>query len=506
MLDASPDQGPQKESHEIREKTREERAVADRLLDYYSKQSLRYYLQHVVIASEPEPMPFGQCAEPWQRDILRAKIPAVEYVAGLNPTYYDTASDVGGPLRFMTILPRGHDKSSLEGRLASWLLIASKKYVPAYIVAADRDQGELILQAMEAEARLNPWLYRQLTFTRGRVDGPTGFVEVLPADAGSAYGLRGRFYIFDEWTHWKNEKMSTAVLSGSEKVPGTVVVILSNAGLKGSWQDHQRQLAKDDSDWVVFEREGQLASWMSAARVQKMGLRLPPSERRRVLWNQWIDAASESGYLLPHEVDTCAGLGAAMRLMFRIRREPGVSNYVAAIDYGASKDRTVCVVLHQMRDGTMVVDRMDVFQGTPTNRVPITRVEDWVADVRKNFDPRLWVVDPSQMEGTIQMMEKQSMNVKRFTGRGGADNMAMACHLQTLINQKKLVWYPKCGYQKVMNKANREEEQDLTSEFKQLVVKKMSYGWRFDHESGHHDDRAVAVGMAAHGAIEYTQG
>lgn len=500
-MDEPHNQGAEQDSGEIIDR---KVAVADRLLSHYCTKSLRYYLQHVVIACEPKPRPFGAVAEPWQRELLKYKIPAIEYVAGLNPSYYDIPTNTGGPLTFLTVLPRGHDKSSLEGRLASWLLIASKKYIPAYIVATDKDQGKLILAAMRAEAELNPWLYDQLTFTDKRVDGPCGFVEVLPADAGSAYGLRGRFYIFDEWTHWKNELMSNAVMSGSEKVPGRVLVILSNAGVKGSWQHTQKLLFERDSDCKVFERQGQLASWMNADRVRKMGEKLPPAERRRVLHNEWIDAATESGYLLPHEIDACASLGHMMGLQYRIRRDPGVSNYVAAIDYGASKDRTVCVVLHQTKDGSFVVDRMDVFQGSTTSRVPIAKVEEWVMDVHKGFAPRAYVVDPSQMEGTIQLMTAKSMNVIRFTGRSGADNMAMAILLQSLIVKQRLLWYNKCGYQKVTNKAKREEEQDLTWELKQLVVKRMSYGWRFDHESGHHDDKAVAVGMAALTAVEYT--
>lgn len=502
------DQGRQRETEEnFRKKNADERAVADRLLAHYSRESLRYYLQHVMIASEPEAGPFGQIAEKWQRDLLRAKIPAIEFVAGLNPSYFDVYNpdaETNKPLSFMTILPRGHDKSSLEGRLTSWLLIASKKYVPAYIVASDRDQGRLILQAMEHEARLNPWLYKQLTFTKDRVDGPTGFVEVLPADAGSAYGLRGRFYIFDEWTHWKNEAMSTAVLSGSEKVPGTVVVILSNAGLLGSWQHNQRLVAETDRDWVLFDKPGQLASWMSAARVAKKARLLPPMEARRVYGNKWIDPASESGYLLPPEIDGCVALSNALGLMMRMRREPGVSNYVAACDYGARKDRTVCVVVHMAKDGTVVVDRMDVFQGSPAAPVHPGVVATWCAEVNAAFGPRVFVIDPHELEGTIMDLERSGYRVKRFTGRGGQDNMEMAVHLRSLIVNQKLLWYPRAGWQKVVNKVtNREEEQDFTSELRGLVVVKKQYGWRFDHESNAHDDKAVAVGMAALAAVEF---
>jgi len=484
-------------------------SAVDRILSHYSRESLSYYLQHIVIASEPDPQPFGKCAEWWQRAILKPKIPAFEFLAGLPQAcdYWRDGREWNNPLSFMTILPRGHDKSSLEARLASWAITASRKFCPAYIVAADLDQGKLILQAMEAEARLNPWLYDQLKFTRKVVYGPSGFVEVLPADSASAYGLRGRLYIFDEWTHWKNETMSTAVLSGSEKIPGSLTVILSNAGLLRSWQhDFYTKIQHDPdlkSDWVLFEREGKLASWMSEQRIRAKAKLLPPGEAKRLYGNKWIDPATENDYLFRHEVEVCESLGASMGLLYRLIREPGVTNYIAAIDYGARKDRTVLVIGHYMRDGTFVVDRMEVWQGTPNNPVKITRVNEWIAEVRKSFQPRVWVVDPSQMEGTIQGMEAQGLNVRRFTGRGGADNAQMATHLRSLIVTQRLAWYRGAGNLRVKDVAQREYVETFTDELCGLVVKRMNYGWRFDHERNAHDDRSVGVGMAAIGGLDF---
>jgi len=191
-------------------------------------------------------------------------------------------------------------------------------------------------------------------------------------------------------------------------------------------------------------------------------------------------------------------------LMYKLRREPGISNYVAACDYGARKDRTVCVVVHMTKDGTVVVDRMDVFQGTPAAPVHPGQVAHWCADVRAGFSPRLYVIDPKELEGTIQDMERSGYRVARFTGRGGQDNMNMAIHLRSLIVNQKLVWYDRCGWQKVIDPVtNRERVEDFTSELKGLVVVKKQYGWRFDHKSNAHDDKAVAVGMAALHAVEF---
>jgi hypothetical protein len=193
-----------------------------------------------------------------------------------------------------------------------------------------------------------------------------------------------------------------------------------------------------------------------------------------------------------------------MRLMYRLRREPGISNYVAACDYGARKDRTVCVVGHMGLDGTVIVDRMDVFQGSEGAPIHPGTVAQWCMEVNKNFQPRLFVIDPHELEGTILDLERAGLRIERFTGRGGQDNMRMAIHLRALIVNQKLLWYDNAGYQKVIDRAtNREVEQTFASELRGLVVVKKQYGWRFDHESNAHDDKAVAVGMMSLFATEF---
>jgi hypothetical protein len=157
---------------------------------------LGYFLDAVLIASSPTPLRFGASADPWQRELIAPKIPAIHAVAGYAPGYL-------GPRSFLGILPRGHDKSSLEGRIANFLLTYSRTAILGYIVAADKDQGRLIVDAMRAEAEINPWFGRHLKFSKYEVSGPAGRFEVVPADAGSAFGFRGNVYILDEVTHWK---------------------------------------------------------------------------------------------------------------------------------------------------------------------------------------------------------------------------------------------------------------------------------------------------------------
>jgi hypothetical protein len=64
-------------------------------------------------------------------------------------------------------------------------------------------------------------------------------------------------------------------------------------------------------------------------------------------------------------------------------------------------------------------------------------------------------------------------------------------------------WYPGCGTIHLPSTPLRNAgPHTLVDEFAELVLKVMSYGYRFDHESGKHDDRCVAAGMAALAAMK----
>lgn len=465
-------------------------ALSDALALEYGKRSLGYFLDQITINSSPEPKRFGSCADPWQRDLLRPIIPAVDDLAGLTVGY-------SGPRRFMQILARGHNKSSLEAWIAAFLLISSKRLIKGYVLAADRDQGRLILQAMEDLIAHNSWIAKQLVVTKNVITGPAGFVEVLPCDAASMMGLRGNFYIADEFTHWKNQKAWTSLVTGLRKVTPTVFVAISNAGLLDSWQHNAFVTAKaQPRTWVLFHRPGTLASWLDPKGLEEDRLLVPPSEARRLFDNVWIDPAEEHDYLRRTEVDGCSELGRALNLIYRPRREYGVDNYVAAIDFGPKRDRTAMVVGHQNETSQVVVDKLDVWQGKdrPGGAVTVRDVEDWIRNTWAKFRPKVFVIDSFQMLGTIEWMQREGIPVEPFNFRGGAGNYEMAQHLRSMIVGKRLVWYEGAG---------AIGDETLESELVGLRVKKMHYGFRFDHDNQKHDDRAVALGMMSMMAVGF---
>ena len=461
----------------------------DRLYEimlHLSTRSLGFFLDHVCINSSPKPNRWGAIRDRWQTDLINKKIPIFEALAFPERVY-------NGPWSAATLLARGHDKTSLEGRLATWLLLASRRQIHGYILAADKDQGRLVLQSMIDESRLNPWYAPQLTFTKDTAAGPGGSFEVIPADAGSAFGLRANCIIVDELTSWRKPRAREvwdAVISGSEKISPRIVSVLSNSGTYPGWQYDVVEAIKKNKDYVYTSIPGHSASWMSKERVAELRKMLPESEARRVYDNVWIPAGADNDYLREEEIAACRDAS----LHYRLRRKPLVANHVASIDYGPKRDRTVMCVGHQDESGRTIIDRMDVLQGSPEAPVHTDRVWGWVTDVYGGFKPLEYVVDPSGMNGVIEKMTASGLPVREFTPRGGAGNFEIAQALRASIASQNVRWYPGCG---------KLGDSDLESELAHIITKMMPYGFRIDHRHGQHDDRAVALGMLLCRASEY---
>lgn len=464
-------------------KLQEKIRVAEALNLAYSKISLSYYLNSIVTPASPEPRLFRHCADPWQRESIAPLIPACEHLAKLRDDY-------AGPMRFMKILARGHSKSSEQAWVTCWLLTASRRTIHGYIMAADRDQGRLILQAAKDFLALNPWL--PVTIQKDVLLGPAGEVEVLAFDAKSGMGLRGNYFILDEIVHWKRQAEWTAIMTGLTKVKPCLLAVMSNAGLIDSWQ-HQVFLEAKASPkkWCVFHRLGTLASWLDKAQLAEDRRLLPPSEADRLLDNKWIDPSEEHDFLRRSEVQACADIGRAIGLQYRTKGRVGVSNYVAAVDYGVRRDRTAMAIVHQDENKKIVVDRLDVIEG---GRATVQDVEQWIENTHRDFDPRVYVIDPWQMEGTIQQCVRRGIPAEAFKFRSGQGNFELAQFLRACVADKRLIWYEGAGLL---------PSDTLEDELSSLRVKRMSYGYRFDHDNQKHDDRAFVLAAAAMKATEF---
>jgi len=463
---------------ELEEKLKQAYTIAE----LASARSIKGYLDSVIIDSRPEPRRFAHVARPWQWKRTTYMMEPIEALCGLRPEFK-------GPRNTWETLPRGHDKTTGLARICNWVLAFSRKPIEIVAAAADFDQAALLVESMAAEARLNPWLAKRIVYGAKRIKGPGGILKILTADSATSFGLRADLVVCDEVTHWKKRDLWDTLWSGRQKRPGSVFVVITNAGTLGSWQHEIVEQVKTDDSWTVYEANGQLDSWMDAEAIQRDRALLPNGVARRVLDNVWIDPAEESGYLTRAEINLGTQLGATKNLVYTTSGLHGME-YVAAIDYGARRDRTSMCVMHRDLDGVYVLDRMDIIQGTPLAPVPIATVDSWIENVASNFNNPTIIIDPWQMEATVQKYEHR-LRCTRFDGRSGKSNYEMAELLRSLLVNNQLAWYSDPAPLQVGKR-----KETLVDEMAGLIIKTTGSSYRFDHTNGLHDDRTVSMGMA----------
>jgi hypothetical protein len=196
--------------------------------------------------------------------------------------------------------------------------------------------------------------------------------------------------------------------------------------------------------------------------------------------------------------------------------------YAIIIDYGGVKDRCALGIMHSIPGSldsnkvaipdSAIVDRLDCWQGTHEARIdinipyddfgkeiPCRSVEGWIEVTRKHFRIGCIILDPMQLEGLAIKYEKKGIKVIRYNFRQGQGNHYMAQILKHAVQNKKVKWSPEAGRlpPKIVidGKERKVEDDTMARELSMLIVKPMSYGYKFDHESGRHDDRACVVGM-----------
>ncbi len=461
---------------------------------------------------------WGDAAHPWQWDDARAI---------LDPGPDDPRS------HFLT-RPRGGSKTSdLGGVATAALLTQLPSEARGYAVAADADQARLLVDAMRGFILRTAGIGSALQVDRWKVTSTrTGAtLEVLPADGASAYGLLYSFAVVDEVAQWKStpgpRMVWEAVYSAAPKVPGARLVVMTSAGDPAHWSHDVLTHAKASKAWRVHEVPGP-TPWIDPAALADQRALLPESSYARLHLNRWT--AAEDRLTSVDALRECVKLDGPLRPV-------AGQSYVVAVDVGLKNDRTVAVVCHaepiddptgsrwpstgdlrldrqhadsevsyisdwygrrdsprlwsrgsgssregeQRRGSRVVLDRIEVWAGTRKDPVRLSRVEEWIVQAATSFRAKV-VFDPFQMVGTAQRLQDRGIKVEEFVfSSASVGRLASTLHL--LLRDRALVL---------------PDDPELLDELANVRLRETSPGvLRMDHDPDKHDDRAIALAMAA---------
>ena len=304
---------------------------------------LHHFLYHCTIDSKPDPLPFCRVYRPWQWERIKRRAPMVEYACGYRPDYK------GDPQNSWETWPRGHDKTGETARICVWAAAFARKPIKGTVVASDGEQAALLFDAAKTTIQLNPWLKEKVGTKGSMIEGDGGHITIRTHDAAGSYGLTDDLTILDELTHWQSRALWDTLISGSGKVPTGAMLVMTNAGVVGSWQWDILQDALDDPLWRVYQSPPKtiLADWMTMERIESIRRKMSASTARRVWDNEWVDA-TDLPLLTFDEILSCEDwecLWTRRPESFAYRPE-----LYMGVDVGRTNDLTVIWTLEQVRD------------------------------------------------------------------------------------------------------------------------------------------------------------
>lgn len=248
-------------------------------------------------------------------------------VAGVKPD----------PPRLWIERTKGCSKDTDLSALVLHALLFSPRPIEIQIAAADQDQADELRKAANVLVRLNKHLIPKHieVLASGIRNTLTGSAcEVLTADDDGSHGKRPDVVILNELTHIKNENFALTLLDNATKMPNCVVVIATNAGHVGTWQERQRNIAIESDRWY-FSKVDRPAPWIDPAELEDAKKRNHPNRFARLFMGEWT---SDTANAISGD-----DLRAAITSARPTRRTE--MQYFGGLDLGHTRDAAAFVVL-----------------------------------------------------------------------------------------------------------------------------------------------------------------
>jgi phage terminase large subunit-like protein len=399
------------------------------------------------------------------------------------------------PYHFLTRSRGGSKTADLAGMAIAAMLAQLPPASRLYGLAADRDQGRLLVESVEGYATRTPELRGALRVEAYRVTAARSgsVLEILPADAPGAWGLRPAFLVVDEIAQWGTtggpRRLWEAATTAIGKVPGARMAVLTTAGDPAHWAHAILDHAAADRLWRVHEVRGP-APWLDAERLAEQRRRLPESSFARLFENVWT--APEDRLTAADDLAACTVLDGPLPPQDGCR-------YVIGLDVGTVNDRTAAIVAHsepvvrQLEGGEtttgvrVIVDRIQVWAGSRASPVQLAEVGDWLDYVAREYNRATVVFDPFQAVELTQRLSKRGVRCEQYTFSAQSVGR-LALTLYQLLRARALAL---------------PQDAELIDELANVRLRETSPGtYRIDHDAGRHDDRAIALALAARELVE----
>ncbi|MDD5489301.1 MAG: terminase large subunit [Candidatus Moranbacteria bacterium] len=437
----------------------------EKLIEY--KKDISVFLQEQYILEDGKPIALEEFQKKILRDIFQTK-------------------DKNGLRKYNLALvgvPKKNGKSTLASGIALYMLFADVSNAEVYSVAGDKDQAKIIFQMTKKAIERNPILLDSVKIYKDEIIVPStnSVYKVLSADAPTLHGLNGSAIIFDEiWNQPNRDLYDALTQSPVRKEPLTFIVTYAGTDQASLlYELYKTGVQKKDAGMYFFWSENNLAKWVTPRYLEQQRMRLPAGVYQRLHENKWVQGAN--AFLTKAELDKCIDPILKPQLSGK-----GEANYFLAVDLGLTRDRTVLTICHRNKEDNLIyLDYIRTFQGTKSDPVLISDVEESIMACNKSFNVAKNIFDPWQMKSTAERM-KRIIKVEEFTFTSNSIQK-LSQNLFYLFHNSLIRIFP-----------HKLLEEELLS----LNAAEKSYGWRIDHKSGGFSDHSVSLGMSSMFAVQ----
>jgi hypothetical protein len=329
------------------------------------------------------------------------------------------ALDPSAPMARWDSRPRGGSKTTDAAALCAVLMVAVLPPGSSLACfAVDKDQARLLGDALRGFVARTAPLRGELGVDAYAATTRNGSrLEILSADAASAWGRKDSFVVADEVTAWpattNARELWEALYSSLGKVPGAKLLAICTSGDPAAWTAGIYRSALKSPAWTVAETPGPL-EWASPSFLAEQRSMLPESSYRRLHLNQWC--APDDVLASRDDLLACATLEGDL---------PPQSGcqYRMGVDAGWTNDRYVVTIAHgePVRDERgrlvgqrVVVDRQKAWAGTKKRPVDFETTENYIVEMARLYRPCKVICDPAQLVNSMQRLRRAGVHVEPY--------------------------------------------------------------------------------------------
>ncbi len=400
-----------------------------------SKSNFQVFYRGLIIPSASGPKIFDDCIAKHQIESFNVLEPSLRAVRnGTKPLIK----------RFWLERTKKAAKDADLAICLVWVIAFTTRPILAQVSAANQQQAGIIKRRIKSLLHYNPWLNDYIRIQLNKVISSNNLGEVIIEATGSSGAKQGDtpdLLILNELVHVEKWGVNETHMNNADGVPNSVVIISTNAGIKGTKSHGWKKNAENNPGrWKVLPFKG-IAPWIDPSDVADAKRRDPIGSEFKRLWKgEWVSGLGDA--LSEEAIDACFVLPS------RLARPETGWEYLASFDLGISHDHAavVCIGVNRAEQKVRVARLMGIKPSLPNDQgkleVDESMVERLCIKYHRMFKIGWFGYDPAAGGSFLaQRLRKHGIPMREVSFASRVNQNAMADALVQFVTSGKLECY-----------------------------------------------------------------